>query len=86
VDAGTARDALSDLRAYSLVEWSDTANRYRLHDLARVFADSRLAKNEIKAARRQHAGHYLVVLGLANELYLKGGEDVMQGLSLFDLE
>ncbi len=34
----TAQDTLSELRRYSLLEWSGETNRYRLHDLARVYA------------------------------------------------
>jgi tetratricopeptide (TPR) repeat protein len=86
VEAEAARDGLSELRAYSLVEWSEGTDRYRLHDLARVFAGSRLGEAEGEAARRRHAAHFLGVLGVADDVYLKGGDDVMRGLSLFDLE
>ena len=86
MEPALARDALSELRSYSLVEWSEATGRYGLHDLARVFAGSRLGEAEGAAARRRHAEHYRGVLGLANDLYLKGGDDVVGGLALFDLE
>jgi tetratricopeptide (TPR) repeat protein len=86
MEENAARDTLSELRAYSMVDWSRETDRYRLHDLARVFAVSRLEKAEEEGARRRHAGHYLNVIALANYLYLKGGDYVLSGLDLFDME
>ena len=86
MEAAFARDEISRLRAYSLVEWSEATGRYGLHDLARVFAGSRLGEAEREAARRRHAEHYRGVLALADDIYLKGGDDVVRGLALFDLE
>ena len=70
IEADAARDALGELLRYSLVEWGEATGRYRLHDLA----------------RRLHAEHYRAVLALADDLYLNGGDDVLRGLALFDLE
>ena len=41
---------------------------------------------EREQAAERHARHYAVVLRSANELYLAGGDKVMAGLGLFDLE
>ncbi|HEX9670605.1 MAG TPA: hypothetical protein VGC93_14125, partial [Thermoanaerobaculia bacterium] len=79
-----ARDALGDLIGASLVEYE--SERHRLHDLARVFADSRLTDAEREAAGRRHAGYYEHVLGAADELYLEGGASLLTGLALFDAE
>ena len=81
-----AGNALGELRAYSLVEWDQAAGRYRLHDLARVFAGSRLGDAEGETARRRHAEHYRGVLAMADELYQEGGDDILRGLALFDRE
>jgi tetratricopeptide (TPR) repeat protein len=81
-----ARDALGELLAFSLVEWNETAGRYRLHDLARVFAESRLNEAERDGGQRLHARHYQEVLSAADDLYLRGGDEVLRGLGLFDLE
>ncbi|MCA1615869.1 MAG: tetratricopeptide repeat protein [Acidobacteria bacterium] len=81
-----AQDALGELVKYSLLDWDDTTARYRLHDLARLFADSRLSDDERYAAQARHAGHYLGVLGEADALYEQGGEAIMRGLALFDAE
>jgi tetratricopeptide (TPR) repeat protein len=81
-----ARDALGELLAFSLVEWNDVAGRYRLHDLARVFADSRLSEAERDGGRRLHARHYQEVLSVADNLYKNGGDGVPRGLALYDLE
>ena len=81
-----AQDGLSELLCYSLVEWDPQAERYRLHDLARVFAGSRLGEAERASGRERHAEHYQTVCGAANALYERGGEWLLGGLGLFDLE
>ena len=87
-----AQEALSALVARSMIEWIEVypptraSRRYRLHDLARVFADSRLSDAERNLARRRHAEHFKAVLAAAGHLYLEGGEAVLRGLALFDLE
>ncbi len=81
-----AQDALGELIKYSLLEWDETTARYRLHDLARLFADAHLGEVERHAGRMRHASHYLKVLGDADNLYLKGDEALKRGLVLFDLE
>ena len=86
--ADDAKDRLSDLLARSLMEWDETTGRYRLHDLARLFADAQLSKDEPEKYQAQfrHAEHYKNVLAAAKELYKKGGDQIMQGLKLFDAE
>ncbi|MGV8175305.1 MAG: tetratricopeptide repeat protein [Methanothrix sp.] len=83
-------EALSDLVRWSLVDFypgSDSEEgRYKLHDLARVFAESCLEQGELANIQQIHANHYSKVLSEANDLYLKGGTDLLEGLKLFDLE
>lgn len=86
MEDGAAEDALGEMVKFSLVEWEEDVSRYRLHDLARVFADARSSEEERDAAQRRHAEHYKDVLAAATDLYLEGGEAVRRGLSLFDAE
>jgi tetratricopeptide (TPR) repeat protein len=81
-----AGDALGELARYSLVEWEAVTGRYRLHDLARLFAAERLEHAERTQAAARHAAHYEMAARAANYLYLQGGENVLRGLALFDLE
>jgi tetratricopeptide (TPR) repeat protein len=81
-----AQDMLGELLAFSLVEWNEAARRFRLHDLARVFADFRMSETERDVGRRLHAQHYQAVLSSAKSLYLNGGDMTLHGLALFDLE
>jgi len=81
-----AQDALSTLARYGLVEWNPTGARYRLHDMVRTFADSRLAADECDQAHGRHAQHYVNVAADADQLLLQGGEGVLRGLGLFDQE
>ena len=86
LNADLGQDALSDLRGFSLVEWNEASRRYRLHDLARDFAGSRLTGDERADAEARHAAHYAAVLRTARGLYEQGGEGVLRGLALFDVE
>ena len=78
--------ALSDLVRRNMVAYDDETDRYGLHDLVRDFARTRLGDEEREAAARRHAEHYRRVLALADDLFLKGGEDCVRGLGLFDAE
>ncbi|HEY0079135.1 MAG TPA: tetratricopeptide repeat protein [Pyrinomonadaceae bacterium] len=86
IELDPAQDTLSELVRYSLLDWSAATARYRLHDLARLFARSRLSADELREAQWRHAAHYLEVIQLTNNLYLTGGDAVMQALALFDAE
>jgi tetratricopeptide (TPR) repeat protein len=83
-------EALSDLVRWSLGDYIPAADyengRYKLHDLARDFAESYLTQDELIDIQQRHANHYLKVLSQADNLYLKGGTDTFEGLKLFDLE
>jgi tetratricopeptide (TPR) repeat protein len=81
-----AQDALGELVKYSLLTWNDSIARYSLHDLARLFADSRMSADERNTGQARHATHYVNVLAAADDLYLQGGEAFMRGLALFDAE
>ncbi len=81
-----AQDALSDLLKFSLLEWNESTERYRVHDLMRTFARAKCSEAESNAAALQHARHYLDVIKSAANSYKKGGETLMRGLALFDLE
>jgi tetratricopeptide (TPR) repeat protein len=83
-EADAADEAMGELMTASLVEWE--AGRYRLHDLARLFACGRLDGGEEAAAELRHAEHYLEVLLRVDALYLQGGSPLVEGLRTFDLE
>jgi tetratricopeptide (TPR) repeat protein len=86
VEVDQAQETLGELIAASIVEWNETNDRYRLHDLARLLAEAKLTVEEHAARKKRHATHYLEVLAVANSLYFQGGEALARGLALFDLE
>jgi tetratricopeptide (TPR) repeat protein len=86
VEEDAAKDTLSDLKQLSMLEWDNSTKRYRLHDLMRAFARGKLSEEEREAADLRHARHYLEVICLAGDLYTQGGDSMMRGLALFDLE
>jgi hypothetical protein len=85
-EAREASETLSKLMQFSMLQWNEGTKRYVLHDLMRDFARGKMEAAEREEGARRHAEHYRNVLAFANQLYLKGGESVMQGLALFDLE
>jgi tetratricopeptide (TPR) repeat protein len=86
VEVDQAKYKLGELMAASLVEWNETSGRYRLHDLVRLYADSKLSTEERAVGQKRFAMHYKDVLAATNELYEEGGESLLRGLALFDLE
>jgi tetratricopeptide (TPR) repeat protein len=86
VGSWSAAETLSDLLRESLLGWDEEAKRYRLHDLARVYALEKLGEEECAAAERRHAVHFVGIAGTADALYKKGSASVAAGLGLFDRE
>jgi hypothetical protein len=97
LDAEAGLDALTALLDRSLVSYYKTSNRYALHDLMRPIAqdpfqgasyhpgDEESAKR-IRSAERNFSLHYCQVLRVAERTYLQGNEDVLRGLTIYDLE
>jgi tetratricopeptide (TPR) repeat protein len=81
-----ATKLLGDMYATSMVLWEEGTDRFRLHDLARDYARTRLTEEERNASGQSHSAYFAGVLRRAEELYRKGGDLVSLGLSLFDLE
>lgn len=81
-----ARDSLSKLLERNLVLYDEETARYRLHDLVRLIVKPQLDEATRSVAQLCHAAHYCDELDKADTLYLQGGDALMQGLSLFDLE
>jgi tetratricopeptide (TPR) repeat protein len=77
---------LALLGRYSLLDFDAAFSRYRLHDLLMDYACLRISKQEEFKTRLKYASYYKDVLSAANDLYKKGGENVLLGLGLFDLE
>ncbi len=82
----TALPSPDDIRTVVRRGAGGEAGRYRLHDLARLFAGARLEGDERDIAQQHHAEHFKNVLSAADDLYLEGGDNVLRGMALFDLE
>lgn len=81
-----AGDVLGDLVAQHVLLWDDKTDRYLLHDLIRAYTVGRISDEHNYQSQFRHAEHFLKVLAAADDLYLRGGEHVVAGLGLFDLE
>jgi tetratricopeptide (TPR) repeat protein len=60
--------------------------RYKLHDLARLFALARRYEEASSVIHERHSEYYIELLYSINTLYLKGGGSIQAGLALFDRE
>lgn len=86
VEIDQAQEILGELIAASLVEWNETNSRYHLHDLAQLFAGAKLSAEERAVGERRFATHCRDLLATARGLYEEGGESMLRGLALLDLE
>ena len=69
--------------APDLGESGGGGGRYRLHDLARLFAAARAEAAARDAAELRHAQYYATLLHAANELYLQGGDNILTTLNRY---
>jgi tetratricopeptide (TPR) repeat protein len=86
VCADTGHVQLSHLVRRGLVLYDESTKRYRLHDLARLFANEKLSAEEHAVGEKRFARYFLDVLFASNQRFLEGGESLLRGLALFDLE
>lgn len=86
IETTVAHDALTRLLQFSMLEWNNSTKRYRLHDLMRASARQKWNSTEPDAAALRHASYYGATLETIDDLYLEGGESIMRGLALFDIE
>lgn len=75
---------LSNLVTWSLVEFEEGTSRYYLHDLARIFAASRLEVATKAEIQKRHAEHYGNMLSSATQTYIQGNP--LDALRKFDAE
>ena len=94
VDPDTARNILGVLLKHNIVEFVGSISLdgeaqspvYRLHDLLRLFADSRLTQDARELVLRRYALHYANLLETLGSLYEAGGLSLQLGLDRFDFE
>lgn len=81
----TGGQNLSHLVRQGLVFFSEKTGRYHLHDLLRLFAQSRLGESE-RNMRIRHAEYFAEILERANEICSVDGEEFRIGVELFEAE
>ena len=78
------RAALSALVQRNLAEYERETATYGLHDLLREWALDTTEVAMLEGPRMRHAWHYLRMGKAANDLYERGGEQMVEGLRLFE--
>ena len=85
-DLDDALDMLSVLKGYSLISFDTTTRRWRLHDLARLFAAKKRSSAESDRAGRKHATYYIALLEVSQSMYFEGDSIQQEGLAMFYIE
>lgn len=86
IEHDPAKEVISTLVRHNLVEWNPSTERYRLHNLVRVFASHHLSEADRDKCDRRFFNHYLEVFFKGDQLYRAGGDATKRGLDLYDLE
>lgn len=86
VDVESARMILSEMVRFSLLSWDSSSRRYRLHDLARLYALKRLRGAERRESYIRYVNYYGVSLQEANSLYMIGGAAIPRAFSILEAE
>ena len=74
MNQSAAHDILSVLLSSSLLMWSGREPGYRMHELVRLWANSRFSDDERRATQQRLAEYGVAVIARANELSLDGEE------------
>ena len=83
-DAGHVH--LSQLVKLSLVQFDENRNRYRLHDLIRLFARTKVIDEDLTVTQQRHAKYYGGISLYAQRLYYQGNNQALIALDVFDRE
>lgn len=86
-----AQEILSELVRLGLLEWQESSasggrGRYRLHDLAKVFAVAKAEKQEMDNAQRRHVMHHTAFLVMFEDLSQSGSGQGRRILQHFHAE
>jgi len=81
-----AHKLASKLCQYSLMQYDSITKRYHLHDLLTDFANKKLKEPNKGISFLNYFRYYRDVWKSAETLYTKGGDELTQGLMLFDSE
>lgn len=87
ISADKAKAIQKRLRRFSLLEVNTKTRRFNLHDLIRVFVDTKLSDDERFEVQLLHARYYSLIPQKAHEIKLKNTKDsYLNALSLIDSE
>jgi TIR domain len=81
-----AKNTLTSLLRYSLVQFDSKHDRYYIHDLVRDFTLSRLDESALKSARFRHSKYYSEILLGADYLSRQSDSGFSLGLEMYDAE
>ena len=82
----SAPTALSEFLKLSILEYNPVAERYRLHDLFRDFADDRLTSGSRDLTRWRHAVYFMKLAQKLSESFREGGEKSIDALRSVDID
>jgi tetratricopeptide (TPR) repeat protein len=86
VEEKEAKRLLGVFKRYSLVEFNESIFRYRLHELLREFAASKIQNSELKLSKYRHAIFYSKVCIQIAHYHFSGEENYINALHMLDFE
>ncbi|HUI66202.1 MAG TPA: tetratricopeptide repeat protein [Bacteroidota bacterium] len=86
MNQAAAQEFLSILLSSSLLMWNGREPGYRMHELVRLWANSRFSDEERYATQQRLAEYGAAVIARSNELVHQGEDGLKHGLLLFDAE
>jgi tetratricopeptide (TPR) repeat protein len=82
-----AKETQRLLRKFNLLEVNPETRRFNLHDLIRVFSDTKISESERFKTQLFHSLHYSFILRRANDIKLNDRENgYIKALKLIDVE
>ena len=78
--------SLVNVFVYPSTQFEQGETRFRLHDLDRVFASSKLKDKERRIVELRFAEYYTIVISNLNMWFASGGKDMLVALEAFDKE
>lgn len=75
---------LDSLESYNLLEYDIKSQRFHWHDLLVKFTLQRITQQDLFEGQIRYAKHFTDVASKSQNLYLMGGQGIIEGLQIYD--
>ena len=85
-DVPNTGELLDRVVCLNLLDYNEEKERHAWHDLLREFAGVRFGGDDLDRAKVGHADYFIERAWCSRKFFYQGGERILEGLALFDLE